>query len=83
MRTSVRSGSCARLLEGTGSILIAERCLWYFCMKAHIRVDAESGLVHTVRGSSGNVNDLDSHFSDLASLAPRFVEELAFFLDAL
>ncbi len=27
-------------------------------MKAHIGVDAESGLVHTVRGSSGNVNDV-------------------------
>jgi len=25
-------------------------------MKAHIGVDAESGLVHTVRGTSGNVN---------------------------
>ena len=31
---------------------------WYFGMKAHIGVDAESGLVHTVRGSSGNVNDV-------------------------
>jgi len=26
MRTSVRSGSCARLLEGTGFILIVDRC---------------------------------------------------------
>lgn len=32
---------------------------WYFGMKAHIGVDAESGLVHTVRGTSG-------HFSDIA-----------------
>ena len=31
---------------------------WYFGMKAHIGVDAESGLVHTVRGTSGNVNDV-------------------------
>jgi IS5 family transposase len=31
---------------------------WHFGMKAHIGVDAESGLVHTVRGSSGNVNDV-------------------------
>ena len=31
---------------------------WYFGMKAHIAVDAESGLVHTVRGTSGNVNDV-------------------------
>ena len=27
-------------------------------MKAHIGVDADSGLVHSVRGSSGNVNDV-------------------------
>lgn len=31
---------------------------WYFGMKAHIGVDADSGLVHTVRGTSGSVNDL-------------------------
>jgi IS5 family transposase len=31
---------------------------WYFGMKAHIGADAESGLVHTVRGTSGNVNDV-------------------------
>ena len=31
---------------------------WYFGMKAHIGVDAESGLVHTVRGTSGAVNDV-------------------------
>jgi len=31
---------------------------WYFGMKAHIGVDAESGLVHTVRGTSGNVSDV-------------------------
>jgi transposase, IS5 family len=29
---------------------------WYFGMKCHIGVDAESGLVHTVRGTSGHVN---------------------------
>jgi IS5 family transposase len=27
-------------------------------MKAHIGVDAESGLVHTVRGTSGHVSDI-------------------------
>lgn len=27
-------------------------------MKAHIGVDAESGLVHTVRGTAGSVNDV-------------------------
>ena len=31
---------------------------WHFGMKAHIGVDADSGLVHTVRGTSGNVNDV-------------------------
>jgi transposase, IS5 family len=31
---------------------------WYFGMKAHIGVDAESGLVHTVRGTAGNVGDV-------------------------
>ena len=30
----------------------------YFVMKAYIGVDAESGLVHTVRGTSGNVHDV-------------------------
>jgi len=31
---------------------------WFFGMKAHIGVDADSGLVHTVRGTSGSVNDV-------------------------
>ena len=31
---------------------------WYFGMKAHVGVDAESGLVHTVRGTSGHVSDI-------------------------
>ena len=31
---------------------------WYFGMKAHIGVDAQSGLTHTVRGTSANVNDV-------------------------
>ncbi|HMN22735.1 MAG TPA: IS5 family transposase [Ottowia sp.] len=31
---------------------------WYFGMKAHIGVDADSGLVHTVRGTAGSVNDV-------------------------
>ena len=30
---------------------------WYFGMKAHIGADAESGLVHTVRGTSGHDSD--------------------------
>jgi IS5 family transposase len=30
----------------------------YFGMKAHIGADAQSGLVHTVRGTSGNVHDI-------------------------
>ena len=31
---------------------------WYFGMKALIGADAESGLVHTVRGTSGHVSDI-------------------------
>jgi transposase, IS5 family len=31
---------------------------WHFGMKAHIGADAESGLVHTVRATSGNVHDV-------------------------
>ena len=30
---------------------------WYFGMKAHIGVDARSGLVHTAGVTSGNVHD--------------------------
>jgi transposase, IS5 family len=32
---------------------------WYFGMKAHIGVDAHSGLVHSVAGTAANVNDLN------------------------
>jgi IS5 family transposase len=31
---------------------------WFFGMKAHIGVDADSGLVHTVCGTAGHVNDV-------------------------
>lgn len=31
---------------------------WHFGMKAHIGVDADSGLVHTVRGTAANVSDV-------------------------
>ena len=31
---------------------------WYFGMKCHIGVDMTSGLVHTVKGTSGAVNDV-------------------------
>ena len=31
---------------------------WYFGMKAHIGVDADSGLVHSVRGTAGHVADV-------------------------
>jgi len=33
---------------------------WYFGMKAHIGVDAESGLVHTVIGTAANVHDINA-----------------------
>lgn len=32
--------------------------LWHFGMTAHIDADANSGLVHTVRGTTGNVHDV-------------------------
>ena len=31
---------------------------WHFGTKAHIAVDADSGLVHTVRGTAGHVADV-------------------------
>ena len=31
---------------------------WYFGMKAHIGVDAETGLVHSLQTTSANVHDL-------------------------
>lgn len=31
---------------------------WYFGMKAHVGVDAQSGLVHTVVGTSANAHDV-------------------------
>ena len=31
---------------------------WHFGMKAHVGVDADSGLVHTVIGTAANVNDV-------------------------
>ena len=32
---------------------------WYFGMKAHIGVDADSDLVHTVYGTAGHVHDIN------------------------
>ena len=32
---------------------------WYFGMKAHIGVDADSGLVHSVIGTAANVSDIN------------------------
>ena len=37
---------------------------WYFGMKATIGVDAQSGLVHTVIGTAGNVSDETDAFGD-------------------
>jgi len=31
---------------------------WYFGMKAHVGVDAQSGVVHTVTGTAANVSDI-------------------------
>ena len=44
---------------------------WYFGMKAHIGVDADSGLVHTVRGTAGSVNDVVEANSRVARARDR------------
>ena len=36
---------------------------WYFGMKTHIGVDADSGLVHTVIGTAGNVSGNARHLA--------------------
>jgi IS5 family transposase len=46
---------------------------WHFGMKAHIGVDADSGLVHTVQGTSANVADVT-----LAHALLHGQEEIAF-----
>jgi IS5 family transposase len=49
---------------------------WYFGMKAHIGVDAESGIVHTVIGTAANVSDLQE------AAAVLHGEETTVFVDA-
>lgn len=49
---------------------------WYFGMKAHIGVDAGSGLVHSVRGTAGHVADVTEGSSLLHG------EEAVVFADA-
>ena len=49
---------------------------WHFGMKAHIGVDADSGLVHTVIGTPANVNDVTQGHGLLHG------EEAAVFADA-
>ena len=49
---------------------------WHFGMKAHIGVDAESGLVHTVMGTAANVNDVTQGYGLLHG------EETIVFADA-
>ncbi|WP_246637511.1 IS5 family transposase [Burkholderia catarinensis] len=44
---------------------------WHFGMKAHIGVDADSGLVHTVVGTAANVNDVTQAHA-LVRRLPRF-----------
>ena len=46
---------------------------WYFGMKAHIGVDADSGLVHTVRGTAGHVADVTEGSSHAAWRGSRRV----------
>ena len=49
---------------------------WHFGMKAHIGVDAASGLVHTVIGTAGNVSDVTQAHALLhgAECQPRWRE---------
>ena len=49
---------------------------WYFGMKAHIGVDAESGIVHTVIGTAANEHDIN------AALALLHGEETDVYADA-
>lgn len=49
---------------------------WHFGMKAHIGVDAKSGLVHTVIGTAANVSDLQEASAALHG------QETAVFVDA-
>jgi IS5 family transposase len=49
---------------------------WYFGMKAHIGVDAHSGLVHTVIGTAAHVSDLHE------AAAALHGEEVAVYVDA-
>jgi IS5 family transposase len=44
---------------------------WYFGMKAHIGVDACSGLVHTVVGTAANVSDINVAGALLASIRAK------------
>jgi IS5 family transposase len=46
---------------------------WYFGMKAHIAVDADSGLVHSVIGTAANVSDIN-----VAGALLHGQEEIAF-----
>jgi IS5 family transposase len=51
---------------------------WYFGMKAHIGVDADSGLVHGIIGTAANVNDVVDRKPNpgLASMNPEVVTGL-------
>ena len=45
------------LLQERG-LLLKKGNTWYFGYKVHIGVDKDSGLVHTVKGTSANVHDV-------------------------
>ena len=53
--TSTKNKGKARYPEMHSSKKGSQR---YFGMKAHIGVDADSGLVHTVKGTAGHVHDI-------------------------
>jgi IS5 family transposase len=49
---------------------------WYFGMKAHIGVDAQSGLVHTVKGTAANVNDVTSKPTACCTVTRRMLSAM-------
>ena len=77
-----RKGLLLKVGTAVDATLIAApaRCIrarrakqWYFGMKAHTGVGADSGLVHTARGSSGNVADITE-----ANSLPHGQEQMVF-----
>ena len=50
-------GAKTALLGKIGSDSFGKMLLWHFVLKAHVGVDKDSGLVHTVKVTAANVHD--------------------------